>query len=86
MIKNIKKTSLLILVITSLTFSRLMFAFFNDPEGPNLLIVAVTALIVFLLSLGVCSFIPSVTGRNKVLLAICIQIVIVIGLYFCLYL
>ncbi len=36
---NSKKTSLLILGTTSVVCSRVMFSFFNDPEGPNLLVV-----------------------------------------------
>jgi hypothetical protein len=42
-----KKTSLLILGITSIICSRTMFVFFDDPEGPNLLIVFVAALVLY---------------------------------------
>lgn len=45
-----KKISLLILFITSLVCSRTMFLFFNDPEGPNLLVVTGVAVIVYFLS------------------------------------
>ena len=34
---NFKNSSLLILAITAVVCSRIMFAFFHDPEGPNLL-------------------------------------------------
>jgi hypothetical protein len=77
-----KKTSLIILGITSLVFSRLMFWFFNDPEGPNLLIVVVMAAILYLLSWVVYLFTPSTTGLKRLLLAIFIQIIIVTGLFF----
>ncbi len=77
-----KKTTLIILALTALTFSRIMFALFNDPEGPNLLIVVGMALIIYLLSLALYLFNPSITGLKKLLLAIVVQIVIVAGLYF----
>ena len=57
-----------------------MFWFFDDPEGPNLLIVAVTAAVVYVISLGIVSAF-SVAGIRKVLLTICIQILIVGVLY-----
>ncbi len=76
-----KRTSLIILAITALTCSRTMFAFINDPEGPNLLIVTVLAAIVYGLSLAV--YVPnfSITGPKKLLLAIFIQVLIVASLY-----
>lgn len=77
---NSKKTSLLILGITSLVCSRVMFLFFSDPEGPNLLIVIVTAVVVYFLSLAAYLFNFSIP--KKLLLAIFIQIIIVTGLYF----
>lgn len=77
-----KKISLLILGITAIACSRTMFLLFNDPEGPNLLIVTVMALFLYLLSLPVYLFGPSTTGLKKLLLAICIQIIVVTGLYF----
>lgn len=77
-----KKPSLLILGLTSLVCSRVMFYFFNDPEGPNLLIVTVMAVVLYFSSVKICSFVPSATGLKRLLLAICIQIIIVAGLYF----
>lgn len=77
-----KKASLLILGITSIVCSRTMFLSFNDPEGPNLLIVIVMAAILYFLSLIVYSFDRPTTGLKKLLLAIFVQIVIVTGLYF----
>ena len=75
-----KKTSLLLLVITALVCSRTLFFFFRDPEGPNLLIVTVLALILYGASFIAWRFIP-VTASKKILFAICAQLLIVIGLY-----
>ena len=75
-------TALLILGMTSLVCSRAMFYFFNDPEGPNLLVVTGMAVIVYLPSLAAYSFVPSVKGLKRLLVAIAIQVVIVTGAYF----
>lgn len=77
-----KKISLLILGITALLFSRIPFAFFNDPEGPNLLVVTGTALVVYLLSLTVYLLNLPITGLKRLLLVILIQILLLIGFYF----
>ncbi len=82
-----KKVSLLILGITSIACSRVMFFFFNDPEGPNLLIVVVMAAIIYLVSVAAYIFYPptpSLAGLKRILLAIVVQILIVTGLYLCL--
>lgn len=42
-----KKVTLFILLILSFTISRFVFFLINDPEGPNLLIVTVLAMIIF---------------------------------------
>lgn len=79
-----KKVSLVILAVTSLVGSRLLFALFNDPEGPNLLVVTVAAAIIYFLSLGVYasrSF-GSFTGLKRLLLTIFVQVVIVTIFYF----
>jgi len=79
-----KKTSLLILVVTSFVFSRFLFFLFNDPEGPNLLVVTGMAVIIFLLSFAVYVYYPatSFSGLKKLLLVIFVQILIVTGFYF----
>lgn len=77
-----KKISLLVLAATSLVCSRTLFALFNDPEGPNLLIVTVLALIVYVSSLTVYLFNLPITGLKRLLLAILIQVLLVTGLYF----
>lgn len=70
-----KKTSLLILGITSIACSRAMFLFFNDPEGPNLLIVVGFAAVVY--SLSLVAYLLNLSGLKRFLLAIFIQIIIV---------
>ena len=62
-----------------------MFLFFNDPEGPNLLVVLVMAAIIYFLSLAVYVSnlsLLSPTGFKKLLMAIFIQITIAIVFYF----
>ena len=82
MLLESKKLSLLLLVITALVCSRtLFFFFFHDPEGPNLLIVTVLALILYTASLIAWRFIPATTISKKLLFAICTQLLIVTGLY-----
>jgi hypothetical protein len=56
-----------------------MFVFFNDPEGPNLLIVIGTAVILYFLSLA--AYLSKYSALKKLLLAILIQIAVVGGLY-----
>jgi choline-glycine betaine transporter len=77
-----KNTSLIILGITSLIFSRGLFALFNDPEGPNLLVVVVMALIVFTLTLGVNRLLSLENGLRKLSLLILAQVLIVGIFYF----
>ncbi len=77
-----RKFSLIILGITSLVCSRAVFFFFNDPEGPNLLIVMGLSVILYIPSLLLYRLI-STTNLKKVLLIIFIQILVSIALYFC---
>ncbi len=76
-----KKASLLLLVITAFVCSRTLFFFFHDPEGPNLLIVTVLALLLYGASVIVWKFIPATNTAKKLLFAICAQLLIVTGLY-----
>jgi hypothetical protein len=69
-----KKISLTLLAVTALLGSRSMFAFFDDPEGPNLLIVVVTAGVVYALSFTV--FLSSLSESKKLPLAILVQLLI----------
>lgn len=78
-----KRITLLILGITSLVCSRAFFVFIDDPEGPNLLVVAVMALVLYFLSLLAHSFcFPKITGLKGLILTACTQLVLAIGIYF----
>src|ERR1700743_2590548 len=80
-----KKISLLMLGVTAIICSRMLFFFFNDPEGPNLLIVAGLAMAVYFLSVAVYVFSPSrINSLKRLLAVIFIQVLSVAGLYFCL--
>lgn len=79
-----KKISLLILAATAIICSRLLFFFFSDPEGPNLLIVAVLSLVVYALSAVVYFFSSfKVYGIARLLTVIGIQMLSIVVLYFC---
>ncbi|RFZ94977.1 hypothetical protein D0C36_05475 [Mucilaginibacter conchicola] len=79
-----KTISLIILAVTAMLCSRALFLFIDDPEGPNLLIVTVLALFMFLISVAVYIFSKLKTnGISRLLAAIGVQLLIVIVLYFC---
>jgi hypothetical protein len=80
---NFKNTSLLILTITAVACSRIMFAFFHDPEGPNLLVVTGMAAVIYLISSAVylSNFSPSLTGFKRSSATIFIQILVATGFY-----
>jgi len=80
---NVKRSSLLILVITAVVCSRIMFAFFNDPEGPNLLVVVGMASIIYLVSSAayLSNVYPSLTGFKRSSAAIFVQIFVATGFY-----
>ncbi len=59
-----KKTSLIIFIL-SLVLSRGIFMLVNDPEGPNLLIVVVLAVIIYALALVV--YLLSTHAKRKTL-------------------
>ena len=80
-----KKISLIILGITAIICSKVLFFLFNDPEGPNLLIIAVAAVVIFFLSQTVYLLNLSMSSQRRLLLAICIQAILTIGFYFCFY-
>lgn len=78
-----KEISLLILAITAIACSRAMFVFFDDPEGPNLLVVMVMAAVIYVLSLAVyLNSRVTLAGLKRLLLAVCVQIVIAACFYF----
>jgi hypothetical protein len=77
-----KRGSLLIMGITALICSRALFALFNDPEGPNLLVVVVMAAILYLASLAVFVFGVPISGLKRLLIAVFIQVLLAAALYF----
>ncbi len=81
MLAKSKKTSLLLLLITAFVCSRTLFFLFRDPEGPNLLIVTVLALLLYGASVTAWRFIPATSTSKKLLFAICTQLLIITGLY-----
>ena len=80
---NFKDAYLLILAITAGVCSRIIFALFNDPEGPNLLVVTVMAAVIYLLSAPVylSNVYPSLTGFKRSSVTIFIQILVATGFY-----
>lgn len=80
---SFKNGSLLILAITAVICSRIMFALFDDPEGPNLLVVTGMAAVIYLVSSAVylSNFYPSLTGAKRVSATIFIQILVATGFY-----
>src|SRR6267154_1399462 len=80
---NFKTSSLLILAITAVACSRIMFAFFHDPEGPNLLVVTGMAAVIYLMSSAVylSNFSPSLAGFKRSSATVFIQIFIAAGFY-----
>lgn len=76
-----KKLPLMILGITSILCSRMTFLFFNDPEGPNLLVVLGLAAILYFPSVAIYAFKSSASNRKRLLLAISAQMLIAVILY-----
>lgn len=60
-----------------------MFAFFHDPEGPNLLVVIGTAAVIYFLTLIVylSNFSPSLIGLKRTLVTIIVQMFVIPGFY-----
>jgi hypothetical protein len=77
-----RATSHVINAITALITSRAMFAFIDDPEGPNLLIVTVLALIIYFASLSAHLILKNSSYLRKTLLALLIQIILASNIYF----
>jgi hypothetical protein len=76
-----KKTSLLLLVITAFACSGTLFRLFDDPEGPNLLVVTVLALLLYGASFIAWEFTPATTASKKLLCGVGTQLLIIAGLY-----
>lgn len=78
-----KRNSYIILAISAVLLSRLTFVFFDDPEGPNLLVVTMLALVLYSLSYLANSFYfrTKVKEDNRLLYSIFTQILSAIVLF-----
>jgi hypothetical protein len=74
---------LLVLAVAAFACSRIMFAFFRDPEGPNLLVATAMAAVIFLISSAVylSNFYPPLAGFKRTSAAIFIQIFVATCFY-----
>jgi len=82
-----KNITSLILAVTASLCSRAIFFFFNDPEGPNLVVVMGMAAIIYFLSLAMYlfkAFPASFTPLQKLMLVIFVQVLLSSVFYFCL--
>lgn len=87
MTTSTKKIHLFILAVTSIIFSRAMFFFFDDPEGTNLLVTTVMAVMLYFVTVAIyfSKLAPAqLTSRKRLFLVIIIQIILITSLYFCL--
>ena len=79
------KSALLLLGITSIALSRALFSFFDDAEGPNLLVVLCMSAFVYFVSLSAYFYYPLKLRFNesaKLVSVIIFQILVVLALYF----
>lgn len=74
------KIHLSILGATALFLSRLLFWFFDDPEGPNLLVVGIGALVLYLFAVLVYFLKLHLTKNQRVGLAIIFQVAALLAL------
>ncbi len=73
----------MVLGVSAMLSSRLLFYFFRDPEGPNLLIVTVLGSVLFLSSYVVHKILPySIVGWMRLGFCIICQVLLVVALYF----
>jgi hypothetical protein len=78
-----KTVTLVTLGLTAIFLSRALFVFFDDPEGPNLLVVLVTAAGIYGLTYAAYRWYPASfpIGAKKLALLVVLQFVIVGCLY-----
>lgn len=57
-----------------------MFVSFDDPEGPNLLVIFVGAAVIFAASWIVGRFVP-LSGFSKILVSVLVQVAFTFGLF-----
>ncbi len=78
---NSKRTSIWVLVVTAFVNSRVVFALFDDPEGPNLLIVTVLAVFLFIPSFVVFGRSAQTALSRKLPLAVLTQVLLGVCFY-----
>ena len=74
-----RNVSFLILAIAASVSSRLVFMYWADPEGPNLLVVTGLSVVVFALTLAAYYSLGRLAGLTRLLVALAIQILLVVG-------
>jgi hypothetical protein len=75
-----KRTPLLLLAITAIAGSKILFALLNDPEGTNLLVVLGMAFIIYVIS-GLIYLKSSVVGGKRFWVVLAVQVLTVIVFY-----
>lgn len=79
---NSKKTSLVLLGVTAIVCSRVLFALFDDPEGPNLLVVVGMAVLIYLLSLAAYVYGPVRQDSLKKLPVLVLGQIVLVALFY----
>ena len=74
-------TSIIALALTSILGSRALFFLFDDPEGPNLLIVVALAAFLFAVSVALRRLTYSLGPRKSFLSALIAQVLLLACLY-----
>lgn len=76
-------TSLLLLGVTAATCSRATFALFDDPEGPNLVVVTGLTIIIYLASLAAyfSRIAPGLLGSRRIIATVAVQILVAAAIY-----
>ena len=75
MLLNSKYITLAVLGATALIITRVLFFLINDTQGPNLLIVTLFGIAIFILSLVVLSLIPArIQWFQRLAIVFCMQV------------
>ncbi|HEY9000639.1 MAG TPA: hypothetical protein VIM89_04765 [Mucilaginibacter sp.] len=77
-----RKVSLILLAVTAFIFSRILFVFFHDAEGPNPVVITGFVSVVYVSSILAYLFVPlRIRGVIRLSATIVIQLLAVIALY-----
>ncbi len=77
-----KKIHLITLGAAAALNASILLRLFNDPEGPNLLVVTMATAIVYFLSLPMYLFKAPTSGHSRLWLTILLQMAIAAAFYF----